>query len=696
MKKTLRPLPHLLLISTLAIGLAACEEPRTVEPGASPASSALTLSPDDKHLIIAAEDLGQVLVIERESREVKKRIDVGARPGHVIMVDDATAAVTSRGDHTLNLVDIRSGERTHSVVVGSEPLGLTKLKDKNQVVVALSGESALAVVDLKTLEVKKRVELMGDDPRAVAQVKDGRLFVAHMKAGILSEVHLGNDTVRALPAETRNDFGPEIHPQHIRTLTVAPDGDSVHTAHSQANATVVRAPIGGTDTDGDGFEDEFIDDGSGGCGYGGCFSELGAVNPSVTEIDVGSGEVVVPTRDAPGGGGGDVMPMDCFDCEPGAKMMSIGTAPPNVLNHMDDRFGFGQIPMHNPTTMALVDGGRGQLVVNMGTQNVVLLSRKLSGFAGDVQGSAKIGHGAHSIALSSDGTLAYVYNQFDGTVTEIEIPMVDVPSSGGGGFLDALGSDEPESNAFNFDPEELVTATFAVHTDPLPADVSLGRKLFHTATDERITTSASVSCAGCHPDGRADGNTWLFTFGPRNPPQLGGNVVETAPLHWPGDVVDVADLNRATVQAFMGGSGMHADDMGVIASFLATIPPAPAPSAARDSLSDAELRGKALFEDPVVGCNSCHAGPHGTDNNNYDVGTRSQMVSSSSLTMNDRSDFQVPVLHGLARSAPYLHDGSARTLEDVVHMLVKTDMMGTGSHLSDAELDDLVAYLKTL
>ena len=224
--------------------------------------------------------------------------------------------------------------------------------------------------------------------------------------------------------------------------------------------------------------------------------------------------------------------------------------------------------------------------------------------------------------------------------------------------------------------------------DALEPVTSRGRKLFHDALDSRISQSHSISCASCHPDGRNDNQTWQFTFGPRNTPQLGGGIIETAPFHWPGDVTTARDLNSLTVQAFMGGTGLDNDSMDAIASFIDTIRAAPTPAALQPMMTDAQLRGQMVFDSAATGCTECHSGPHFTDNVNWDLGTQSNN--------NDRRDFQTPVLHGLSRTGPYLHDGSADTLQQLVDRVIRTDRMGTGSHLTDQEASDLVEYLKTL
>ena len=123
---------------------------------------------------------------------------------------------------------------------------------------------------------------------------------------------------------------------------------------------------------------------------------------------------------------------------------------------------------------------------------------------------------------------------------------------------------------------------------------------------------------------------------------------------------------------------------------LDTIRAAPSAAQLKGGLTAAEQHGKDIFESAETGCTACHAGAHFTDNVAYDIGSKSNLLSS------DIRAFQTPVLHGLRRSAPYFHDGKYQDLEQLVEGAVRTDKMGVGSHLSDADAADLVAYLQTL
>lgn len=676
--------------------LGACDEGRNrVDPGISPVSGALALSADDRLLVIAAEDHDQVLVLERATRTLLHRVPVSAGPGQLVL-HGSVAVVSARRGHRLDIVDVVAGRRLRSIEVGTEPCGLAVLRD-GSVAVALAGEQALALVDVDAGRVLRKIPLPALDPRAVAQVADGRVLVTHMASGQVSEVDLASSSTRLRDVATANAFGPRMEAEHLRSLTLSPDGRQVLMAHSQASTDPVRAPLLGAA--GDGAEgaplfDEDVPLGGENCGYSGCASELPAVSPAVTVFDVPTGLVIVPEPGpAPGAvddrGSDPVEPTpaarpSCPDC--GAVGFLVPN-PPSVLNPNEMRFA--GVPLNNPVALALFDGGRGQAVLHLGSRNVLLLRRELRGQPDDVLGVIPVGHGATAIVLTHGGDLAYVWNQFDGSVTEFEVPLVR-DAQGASRFAgepDVMIIEEGQAKM-----QMIPSESFLVVEDALPALASQGRKLFHDALDPRIAAAGSISCASCHPEGRADGRTWKFTFGPRNTPQLGGGILDTAPFHWPGDVETVDSLNEMTIRAFMGGQGLDAQGMQAIGAFIDLIPKAPSVADRTQTLSESAARGKAIFEDDRVGCTSCHLGEDFTDNLSWDVGTK----AFGDERMLDIAAFQTPVLHGLHRSAPYLHDGSAHTLEELVETLVRTDQMGQGSHLSDDEAADLVSYLQSL
>jgi cytochrome c peroxidase len=118
---------------------------------------------------------------------------------------------------------------------------------------------------------------------------------------------------------------------------------------------------------------------------------------------------------------------------------------------------------------------------------------------------------------------------------------------------------------------------------------------------------------------------------------------------------------------------------------------------ANGELTPAQERGKAIFEraadkfgKPIPEgnrCVSCHSGPKGTSQKSFDVGTGKATDRSGLL--------DTPQLINIALTAPYLHDGSARTLEEIWTVFNPKDRHGRTNDLAKDELNDLVEYLRT-
>ena len=91
------------------------------------------------------------------------------------------------------------------------------------------------------------------------------------------------------------------------------------------------------------------------------------------------------------------------------------------------------------------------------------------------------------------------------------------------------------------------------------------------------------------------------------------------------------------------------------------------------------------------------SGPYYTDSSLqkpfklHDVGT-----GADDPTEKMGPKYDTPTLLGVYRTAPYLHHGKAKTLRDVLTTCNKEDKHGKTSHLKKDELDDLVAFLKSL
>lgn len=192
-----------------------------------------------------------------------------------------------------------------------------------------------------------------------------------------------------------------------------------------------------------------------------------------------------------------------------------------------------------------------------------------------------------------------------------------------------------------------------------------------------------VTCATCHPDGASDG----LNHGNQAPTFFAAG--QTAPYGWTGGGSSLLGLVSGAFSAHgIFGGAPPAGSVQMIRDFIAAVEGPPSPFRAADgSLTAAALAGKLVFEGPA-GCVQCHAAPLFLPLAPAPL-TISAGVGTGLVPAN------VPTLLGVSSSAPYLHDGSARTLLEVLEHNV-SDRHGTTSGLTAQQKADLVAYLQSL
>jgi DNA-binding beta-propeller fold protein YncE/mono/diheme cytochrome c family protein len=635
----------LLLPLSLSLG---CEPELAAGSASAPQTSRLGISRDGATLYVALADHDLVRAVDAKTGEPRGEVRVDGTPHRLTVLGDGRVAVTARQAGTLSIVDVEAGRIEASLEVGSEPHGVIEVD--GSLLVAVSGERHLARVALSDpTRVAARIPLDHDDPRGLARTEDGKVIVSHFSAGVLSVVRGDRASGRVpmrLPSKTF------FFPNQMDSVTVSTDGLEVGVPHVECNNDPAQFGASGTTLVGAAppvvayyFE--------GPTGYP-------AVVPAVSSVDA-IDEVMISDEDR------------AFE-EAVGYVPERGGAPAAVINPLN-RALLGEEKINGPTALAYVRSGALRLVVARGSGNVFVQRSRIREGERSIVGVIPVGVGAEAIQVSPDGATAYVYNAFDDTVTSFRVPRA--PEEGSRFAVEtarALQRIEP-------------LASFPVAAPILPAEVLRGRVLFH-AVDDRLTQMGAISCASCHPGGAEDGTTWSFAEGPRQSPALWGGIVGTEPFHWDQAVRDMADISRVTIQGRMGGSGLGRGDMDAIGAFLDSIP-VPAPPRNLDPASVA--RGEAIFFSEATACASCHAGASFTDNRAHDVGTGRGFTERESAVT-----FATPVLHGLAHTGPYLHDGSARTLRDVIDRLVTTDRMGKGSHLDEQDKQDLVAFLMSL
>ena len=201
-----------------------------------------------------------------------------------------------------------------------------------------------------------------------------------------------------------------------------------------------------------------------------------------------------------------------------------------------------------------------------------------------------------------------------------------------------------------------------------------------------------LSCATCHADARVDGLNWdLLNDGVGNPKNARSLLLSHATP--PVMSLGVRDtMETATRAGFIHIQFVQPDeeDVEAVRSYFRSLQPAVSPYRLPDgSLSEAALRGEKIFRRPSVGCAQCHPAPLFTNLQLKDVGT---------ATARDRGKtaYDVPTLVEIWRTPPYLHDGRAATLREVILDHNRDDDHGTTSDLKPAEIDDLIQYLLSL
>jgi hypothetical protein len=201
-----------------------------------------------------------------------------------------------------------------------------------------------------------------------------------------------------------------------------------------------------------------------------------------------------------------------------------------------------------------------------------------------------------------------------------------------------------------------------------------GHDLFHRpAFDGGI-----IGCANCHIEGGDDAHVWRFKgIGPRRTIPLQGDITDSLPFHWSGDLLSLSALYEDTLTKRLGGVRLDAEQEHELTEFLKAIPALPAPPITDP---DAVERGAELFR--RTGCIECHVEPNRVDPRSFDVGTGELL--------------QVPMLRGVWARAPFMHDGCAPTLRERFDPACGGDNHGSIDDLDPEAIDDLVSFLQSL
>jgi len=219
--------------------------------------------------------------------------------------------------------------------------------------------------------------------------------------------------------------------------------------------------------------------------------------------------------------------------------------------------------------------------------------------------------------------------------------------------------------------------------------VRKGEMFFHDAS---FCFQKWQSCASCHPgSARSHALNWdLLNDGLGNPKNTKSLLLallahKTPPAMAMGVRADAETAVRAGIRHIQFAVRPE-EDAVAIDEYLKSLKPVPSPHLVKGKLSQSAKRGQKLFQSQ--GCASCHSGEFYTDMKQYDFGMGKWLDEGKS--------FDTPTLIEVWRTAPYLHDGRAGTIMDVLTKCNPNDRHGMTSTLTDQQKRDLAEFVLSL
>jgi len=212
-----------------------------------------------------------------------------------------------------------------------------------------------------------------------------------------------------------------------------------------------------------------------------------------------------------------------------------------------------------------------------------------------------------------------------------------------------------------------------------------GELLFN---DARMCFQNWLSCASCHPDARTDALNWdLLNDGLGNPKNVKSLLLahQTPPSMWLGIRANAEAAVRSGFRHILFALPPEEDALAVDA-YLKSLTQTPSPWLVDGKLSKAASRGEKIFKS--IGCANCHPAPLYTDLEQYNVGSGTGPDAGKS--------FDVPSLREVWRTAPYLHDGRAATIREVLREKGHGRILEKTSGLSEKQLQELEAFLLSI
>jgi YVTN family beta-propeller protein len=568
--------------------------------------------------------------------------------------------VCERSDQLL-AIDTHTRTVVKRVAVGHVPRGLAVSADGRQVFVANSWNDNVSVIDAGTLEVVRTVAT-GFEPTSVMPDRQAKtLYVANRLSNDVSVIDLqSGQEIKRLAAGRGASY-----------LALSPDGERIYCTH-------VYPAIGGHRTPPE--------------------SEITIISTATQRVverlplhNVAGVFHVAVSGDGRLGVAADLRPKNLIPL----AHVEHGWAFGNSLTLFGpDAGGVVEVPIDEldryfarPWGVAIAPDKSRLFVTTEGSDSITVIDiarllefvrtnrrhfeNDLSASANYVVARIPVGHNPRGIVLSPDGRQLYVSNRLDDSIGVIDTATYKIVST-----IDLGG------------PKRVT---------PLRR----GERIFYAA---RYAFQGQFGCANCHIDATFDGLQWDL-----EPDGFGVDIVDnrsiedlmgTEPFKWNGGNPDLpTECGPRVEKYFFRSQSYNQDELTDLVTFVFSIPVRPNRyRLPNGELTPAQERGKAIFERarykdgrPIPETNQCafcHSGRKYTNQKLADVGTGKAT---------DRSPLiDTPHLPDVAYSAPYLHDGSARSLEEIWTVFNPKDTHGVSNDLTKDELNDLIEYLRTL
>ncbi|MGD0507002.1 MAG: beta-propeller fold lactonase family protein [Terriglobales bacterium] len=582
-------------------------------------------------------------------------------PGELaISPDGRRLYVVCEKSDELRVVDTQTGKLVKRIAVGHVPRGLSLSADGKQIYVANSWTDTISVIDAAKLETIRTLAT-GFEPISVVSDRQGEtLYVADRLSDAISVIDLrSGKEIKRLAAGRGASY-----------LALSGDGTRVYCTHIYPKIGAHRTPPESEITVIDTATRRVIDRES-------LHNVAGVFHLAISA----DGKLGVAAQLRPK----NLIPL--------AHVEHGWAFTDSLVFFGQDVGGVVQVPLDEleryfavPFGVAIAPDKSKVFVSAAGSDNITVVNvpallkfvRATPSVANDLSASANyvtaripVGRNPRGIVLSPDGKRLYVATRMDDKIAVVDTNAAKVVAS-----YDLGG------------PREITP-------------MRRGEQIFNSA---RFAFQGQFSCANCHLDATFDGLQWDL-----EPDGFGVDIVAnrsiedllgTQPYKWNGGNPDLpTECGPRTEKYFYRSQSYNSKELTDLVTFVLAIPVRPNRYRAPDGeLTPAQERGKAIFERikykdgrPIPEsnrCATCHSGPKYTNNHSEDVG-------SGKAT--DRSPLiDTPHLPDVAYSAPYLHDGSARSLEEIWTVFNPKDTHGVTNDLTKDQLNDLIEYVKTL